>query len=113
MSNKIDDDLTACQSDSIHTFPKHKDKNDLATEAISGLDSSQDYKDEIPLSFPDVAKKIYIELAKLGYTHAKVDFLNIINESTPSEVQPSSMCKVKKLRFNPTEENLQALSKDL
>ena len=113
MSNKIDHDLTACQSHSPHSLPKHKDKNDLATEAISGLDSSQDCKDIFPLSFPDVAKLIYIELDQLGYTHAKVDFYNIVNESTPSEVQSSIKCKIKKLKFNPTEENLHALSKAL
>ena len=55
-----------------------------------------------------------------GNVQAYVDFFYITTETTPSEIEPSQklqeeykLNKRKKTRFEPTEDNLQALSDDL
>jgi hypothetical protein len=55
-----------------------------------------------------------------GNVQAYVDFFYITTESTPSEIEPSQklqeeykLNKRKKTRFDPTEDNLKALSDDL
>lgn len=66
------------------------------------------------------AKSESIKLMQKGYVQAYVDFFYITTETTPSEIEPSQQLqeeyklnRVKKQKFEQTEQSLKALSDDL